>query len=398
MNTDFTPNQTKAKQAKRVLASALATLLCLASAGCGVIEMREADRDETQIAYEELLTPAAHSEDEDAPTETESAPVFVLDPVEEEEEEISGATFVFAGDMLMDSYIITDAAKKAGDGQSYSFLRLFTGVYQELSSADLTTGFGSTVQRPRWDIDPTHVTPEEFLATLSEVGYDALDTLSWRDADGKLAGYDIADLSTALSYKDCIRYFEVNDITAALYAVGGQKHKIGAQKTFATITEASENALLTVVLVDWDEDMTDADKCAAAYYMAEAGADVVIGTGTTLGAIDRLRTERGSYTLVAYSLGDLLLTTASKEELCGGILRFKAEEEDGALVLSDVTLTPTVTHIGQGKADYQIFPLSAYNDDLATQNAAVSGLTAAGLVSYVRSVVPGEFLPKDIRG
>ena len=391
MNQDRNPIQTKAKQ---LFSAALAALLCLTSAGCVVIEMQEANRTDTEIAYEELLTPAAHSEDGSTPVETERAPAFVYDPVDEEK---TGVQLAFAGDLLADTYIITDAARKAGEGQSYSFLRLFTGVYQELSSADLTTGFGSAIEHPRGDDDASHVTPEEFIATLAEMGYDALDTAGWKDADGKLADYGITDLSTAFTYKDCVRYCETGGITVALYAVGGLRHRIVADKTLSAIPEAASNALLTVVLVEWTEGMTDAEKCAAAYYMAEAGADVIIGSGDTLGAVDLLETERGTQSLVAYSLGNLLVTASDAKELCGGILRFTAEEADGALVLSDITLTPTVTHIGPGRREYQIFTLSGYNDALAAEHA-VSGVTTDGLLAYVRSVVPGEFLPKEIRG
>ena len=93
-----------------------------------------------------------------------------------------------------------------------------------------------------------------------------------------------------------------------------------------------------------------------------------------------------------------LATGSTPEELCGAILRFKADRaEDGSVTLKNVILTPTLTHFGVNKDGYQIFPLSGYGDELAGEHA-VSGVTTGGLKSFVRSIVPAEFLPYDYRG
>jgi hypothetical protein len=54
-------------------------------------------------------------------------------------------------------------------------------------------------------------------------------------------------------------------------------------------------------------------------------------------------------------------------------------------------------HFTAQKQDYQIVPLSLYNDDLAASHG-LSGFTAEGLKGYVRTVIPAEYLPKEYRG
>ncbi|MBE6725928.1 MAG: hypothetical protein E7576_12210, partial [Ruminococcaceae bacterium] len=164
------------------------------------------------------------------------------------------------------------------------------------------------------------------------------------------------------------------------------------------IARSSEESDLVIVMADWNEGMTSGEQCAAAYYMAEAGADVIVGTGYTVGAVDWLDKNDGTESLVAYSLGNLLSTSPYYENLTGGILTFTAEKRSsGKVAVKDVTLTPTFTHMEKGRSEVQVFPLSSYRDELAKVHY-IGGLSADFLTSYVRSVVPAVYLPKEYRG
>lgn len=372
-------------------------ILCLAvltMSSCGLIEMREATIEvpETNGSAAGLLTPAARAADDGEERITEF--VYTDEPADEGPVPV---TFTLAGDILVDTFIITDGARRAGEGQSYSFVRMLSGIYRNLSAADVTAGFDTTAARPKNDVDLSHKIPEEMVAVLAEAGYDVLDTLAWDDPNGMLANYGIISLSTSVQGGAGLLLLEEKGLVCAFCAAGGEAFPIGDEATLANIEKAAEKAELVIVFADWDDGMTHDEQCAAAYYMAEAGADVIVGTGGTVGSVDRLATLRGTSCLVAYSLGSILSTGQEWEGLLGGILTFTAMPGEDGYTVTDPILTPTVVHFSEEKQDYQIFPLSEYNDDLAVMHR-VSGFTAEGLKGYVRTVIPAEYLPKEYRG
>ena len=371
------------------IAAVLTSLLLLSS--CGFLEMREA-MPETEPASDGLLSQSRRSAGEE-----EKSPGLQLYTTPPKEEETPSITFAFAGDILIDTFIITDAARKAGAGQSYGFLRTVSGVYRMLESADVTVGYDSSAVHPKGDTDPTHRTPAEAIETLASAGYDVLNTLDWNDENGLLSGYGVENLSTAEGGVNAVVIRE-DGIVVSLLTVGGSVHPIGSDDVNRQIGEAAEGSDRVIVMADWNEGMTSGEQCAAAYYMAEAGADVIIGTGNTVGAVDWLDKVDGSESLAVYSLGNLLSTSAYYENLTGGILTFTAERRSsGRVAVKDVVLTPTFTHMEKGRREVQVFPLSSYRDELAKVHY-IGGLTADTIVSYVRSIVPAVYLPNDYRG
>lgn len=372
------------------IAAVLSALLLLPS--CGVLEMREAI-PETEPASDGLLSQARRS----AEAEGEQSPGLQLYTTPQEVEETPSITFAFAGDILIDTFIISDAARKAGEGQSYSFLRTVSGVYRMLESVDVTVGYDSSAVHPKGDTDPTHRTPAEALETLANAGYDVLNTLDWNDEKGLLAEYGVEDLSLAEGGTNAV-VIQQEGITVSLLTVGGDVHPIGTEDVNRQIGEAAEVSDLVIVMADWKAGMTSGEQCAAAYYMAEAGADVIIGTGDTVGAVDWLNKADGTESLAVYSLGSLLSTSAYFENLTGGILTFTAERRSsGRVAVKDVVLTPTFTHMERGRREVQVFPLSSYRDELAKVHY-IGGLTVDTIMSYVRSIVPAVYLPNDYRG
>ena len=372
------------------IAAVLTALLLLPS--CGFLEMREA-MPETEPASDGLLSQARRS----AEAEGERSPGLQLYTTPPEAEETPSITFAFAGDILIDTFIISDAARKAGEGQSYSFLRTVSGVYRMLETADVTVGYDSSAVHPKGDTDPTHRTPAEAVETLANAGYDVLNTLDWKDEGGFLEQYGVEDLSIAPGGTNAV-VIQEEGITVSLLTVGGEAHPIGSEEVNRQIGDAAENSDLVIVMADWNPGMSSGEQCAAAYYMAEAGADVIIGTGDTVGAVDWLNKNDGSESLAVYSLGNLLSTSAYYENLTGGILTFTAERRSsGRVAVKDVVLTPTFTHMEKGRREVQVFPLFSYRDELAKVHY-IGGLTADTVVSYVRSIVPAVYLPNDYRG
>ena len=202
-------------------------------------------------------------------------------------------------------------------------------------------------------------------------------------------------ISTSEGAANSLR-IETKGVTVAVLAVGGEALPVGSDAATARIGTEAENSDFLVVMADWTPGMTSGEQCAAAYYMAEAGADVIIGTGNSIGQVDWMDRLDGGRTLVAYSLGNLLSTATNYENLTGGIFTFTADLRNGRKSIRDVTLTPTFTHMEAGRREVQIFPLSSYRDELA-ENHYIHGLTTETLRSYIRSVVPDVCLPNEYR-
>ena len=373
---------------KQIAAALLSALILLAAPSCGFLEMREAD-PETAPVSDGLLSQSKR------PAEQGGATGLQLYTVPEDPKEEPVVTFAFAGDILIDTFIISDAARKAGEGQTYSFLRTVSGVYRNLENADVTVGFDSSAVHPKGDTDPTHRTPSEALGTLSDAGYDLLNTLGWKDDAGVLEQFGISGISTADGGENRFDLTQ-KGISAAILAVGGSVYPIGSEAVNGQIGRAAEECDIVIVMADWDPGMTSGEQCAAAYYMAEAGADVIVGTGSTIGAVDWLDKTDGTQTLVAYSLGNLLSTSDDSGSLTGGILSFAVDKRTGKAGVRDVVLTPTFTHMEARKREVQVFPLSSYRDDLAEVHF-IKGLSAESLISYVRSIVPAVYLPAEYR-
>ena len=143
-----------------------AMLLSLNS--CGLMEMRDSyvETEEAEETTGQMLAPA------------ERVNQVIERPVEEENQpetpEVKECTVALSGDVLVDTGILKDAADGAYDGQSYSFLTMYTGIYGNVSTADAAMMSYSTADRlaDRGEQAP----PVESLAALSDLGADILDT------------------------------------------------------------------------------------------------------------------------------------------------------------------------------------------------------------------------------
>lgn len=114
--------------------------------------------------------------------------------------------------------------------------------------------------------------------------------------------------------------------------------------------------------------------------LAEAGADIIIGNHPhVLRGIEMIEKTDGE-TLCAYSLGNFISAQNSGANLVSGILEFNVTFTEGseAPVISDVTLTPIVTHYDYGYANLRLYKLSDYTPELA----AAHGVRQYGAFSY----------------
>ncbi len=355
--------------------------MLLSSVSCGMIEMRDS---EVETEYEEetavlMLSPAERKNTVETRTETEAAP---------KAEPAATVNLVFTGDLRVDSSIIDDAANRAGAGQSYSFLRMYTGIFRLVGEADIAMASYSAADVP-FGADSTVNTPIESVAALSEVGYDVLDTSGAENDADILYEYDILDIDA--NGDNSIQFLESNGLKFAYVSVDP-----GVDTYTEDVEYADFMSDIVVASVNW-KDTAEADKKSVAVNLAEAGADVVIGNGNALEGIEWISASDGSKTLVAYSLGNLLATSNEVSELCGGILSMTVTARGDVLEIGSIVLEPSVVRYTAGGADYQLVLLKNYGEELSADHA-VSGATSEAFVSYVRKAVAAEFLTPDLRG
>ncbi|MGN1345416.1 MAG: hypothetical protein ACI4V1_01415 [Eubacteriales bacterium] len=374
---------------KAAAAGLCLTMLSLGLSSCGVIEMRDSS-EETGSGEADtvmMLAPAERKNEVEVRTkETEVTPAA-------EETLKSVVKFTAAGDIRMDEAMIADAANRAGEGSTYSFLKMYSGIYRDIHEADVAVGSYSTAAAPYLCEDKTQTTPIESLAALAELGFEVLDTTgadpSARYAED-MAEYGVANLHAAQTGNDAVQTVEQNGITLAFLA------SVGAADTTQVIEYADNISDVVVVSVDWADGMSDKEQSQTAAAFAQAGADIILGSGNTLGRAEWIDAGDGTRAFAAYSLGFFAATADSAEELCGGILSMDIALSEGVVSLENVCVEPIVMHYTEANQNYQIFELKSYTEELAALHA-LQDLELAGLTGQASRAV-GEFLPSDFRG
>lgn len=363
-----------------------AGVLLLSSVSCGMVEMRDSEQEVEQADDTAALTimPAERKNTVETRAETETTAV--------QEEPAAVVNFVLTGDIRIDESIINDAANRAADGNNYSFVRMYTGIFNQINSADIAMGSYSTADVPFGsddDVEEIQKTPVESLAALSDAGYDILDTSGAANDPDEMSEYGTLDLDKADSN---LQYIEKNGLNFAFVSAGDD-----AQETLDTVEYADFTSDFVIVSVNWADGIDDSAKKAIAQNLAEAGADIIAGDGNILGAVEWLSTSDGSKTLAAYSLGNILSASDDPYELCGGILEFSVTSQDGVIEIKDVILEPTVVRYTEGGNGYQLVLLADYNTHLSADHA-VQGADADTLIPFVRETVAVDFLTPKLRG
>lgn len=364
-------------------------LSMLSFSSCNVIEMRDAVEETTkgEASTTMMLAPAERANDVEIRTED-----TVSDVVEAEQKKT--LSFAATGDIRIDESMIADAANRASEGSTYSFLKIYSGVYRAVHDADVAVGRYSAAAAPYDCADKTQRTPIESLAALSELGFEALDTtgaeLSSRYADD-MAEYGIVDLHSSQTGEPSVYTVDRDGVTVAFLATDG----IVKETMTDDIAYAEEVADVVVVSADWQDGMSIEDKRSLALTMAEAGADIIVGSGETLEGVEWLHVGDDEPTLAVYSLGNFVATADSADELCGGILSLDITLCNGELSLENVSVDPIIIHYNKSIRNYQIFELCSYTDEISATHG-VEGVDVSSLKEKMCSLLDG-FLPSDFR-
>ncbi len=370
---------------KKSFFASLAILSAFTVLSCSALEMRDCtdDGSDTQTideSEEHLLSQAIKKNAVEAAPETEISP---------EDDTSMKTSFTFCGRVGISDSIISDAASRAHNGKDYSFLRMYTGVYNFVTAADVALcSYQSIVSE-----GASSVQPIESVAAINDLGIDIINTVNASDISDYLKEYQISELDN----KGNITIHNINGLDVGYLTLGGNSSELSysSDNLNEKIENVASSSDVVIVFVNPDNDMERSEYYSVIKKIAEAGADIIIGNKDELDGIEWIENDDGSRSLAVYSLGNLLCTSDKNSGILGGILDFTVSHGNGKIELTDVTFTPTVIHYtidaDNKECGFQVFELEKYSDDMAEIHA-LGGVTKADLIEDVRSVISDEFL------
>ena len=310
--------------------------------------------------------------------------------------EIKTVSFCAVGDNLIHAPIYNQA--KTADG--YDFSTAYKGIEDIIQKADLSvinqeTLICNDMYEP--SSYPCFNSPKALGDHMIDIGFDVF-TL----ANNHCLDYGEKGLSHSLDYWDAKK-----QLTAGTYRNAEDKNKIrtgeygGIKFSFLSYTQYTNGLTLPqgsemiigdtgnlegmiadvkaakqvsdvcVVALHWgieNSDIIEDWQRTYAKSLADAGADIIIGNHPhVLRDIELIERKDGGKTLCAYSLGNFISAQSVGQNLIGGILEFNVTMTEGekSASITDVKLTPIVTHYDGNYSNVRIYKLSDYTPELA---------------------------------
>ena len=387
-------------------------LLTVSATSCNFLEMRDATsvisaREETVAPTLQQAERKSEVEKKNDSSDTQNTEGIAADT----ETPFATVSLAISGGIAADDDIRADAASRAREGQAYSFLTMYSGIYPLIQNADfaMTTMQGPIVASAPKDNE----IPAEAVTAMRELGFDLVNVAGQYPlaGDALAASLDAVNAETLMTigaYRDSIdandiRLYEKDGVKIAFLsfvetAPTGETPVVPDLSDMAaveaTVTYADLVSDVVVVSVTWDAENNN--RRPIAMQLAEAGADVIVGNGTKLEKAEWLDTEDGTKTFVAYSLGNLLSDGDTRGGIISGVLTMQVvANSDGSISLSDTEIHPVVTHFTDAGNGYQVMEMEQYSNELAAIHM-IKGLTQTSLREEVGKAISSDFLPAEL--
>ncbi len=337
--------------------------------------------------------------------ETATAPPKVATP------SVPTLRFAAMGDMLAHDSV--DAQAKTTDG--YDFKPYFKNIRSLYTGADVVfCNQEGLVSGEEYGISgyPSFNGPSEFAEGLSKgAGCNMINLANNHIGDKGQAALDKTidvwaaqkPLAMAGAYKTAedqqqVAYFTKNDIKVAFLAFADFSNNTSVSSyglnlyhnrtlVEGLMTEARKNADVVIVSAHWgteDSTLVNQDQIDTAQLLNELGADVVIGTGPhVLQRTERLKSSSGHETFVWYSLGNMLSSQLTADELTGGVAGFEVTKTNGKIAIRNFTFKSTFMSYDWSASD------RAAENLLARKNLQLRPLSTA-LSTDIQKMFPGE--------
>lgn len=349
------------------------------------------------------------------------APVSENAAQEEAPETVTTSVRILAaGNNIFDDNILT-VGQTGGDVWNYD--SIYSLIKDEISQADLsivTQESAFTADHALTSGGTVYSTPMEVGSALINAGFDIIagatehaddfgsaslaDSLNlWRSAypDVPLLG-----LHASLEEAANIQVVERNGIRIAFlnYAFGSYSDSIKndapymvdyleRQRVADAIAQAKSISDCIIFLAHWgnlDNAVPTAYQEQWAQFLLQQGVKVVVGSHPqVLQPCQVLTDGAGNEMLVYYSLGNLVSGAQTAPELLGGLAGFTLEKtvtgDQSSVRVTSNTLTPVVMHYSANLNICNVYPLSAYTDNLARGHGILAADAYAGASMSVAS-------------
>jgi len=375
---------------KNKLILLLITCVLSAFTGCGTVT--------TQTVHEQNPTSQTTAPQPTATeqTTTEATP---------EEPVLAEVVFLAAGDNLIHSSLYKQAAARA-DGGGYDFAFAYQNIADLISVADIAVINQETIVS---DLFPPSTYPRFNSPTalgdhMIELGFNVFTIANNHTLDmgeqGLLASLDywdgkenivVAGVYRNAADRDNIRTNTVNGITFSYLSYAEQLNglslpegspviigRIDSELMVSEIKKAKSVSDFCVVALHWgveDSPLVSDSQRALAQILAEAGADIIIGTHPhVLRDIELLTRADGTQALCAYSLGNFISAQNQARNLIGGVLQFKVtmqlndNDPNRRPVISGIEFIPLITHFDGSYQNVRLYKFSEYTPALAEAN------------------------------
>jgi poly-gamma-glutamate synthesis protein (capsule biosynthesis protein) len=363
----------------------------------------------------------------------------VTEPPTPPEPEYRTIRAVAVGDNLIHSSIYGQARRRAGENGGSADDYCFEWAYKNIRH--LVEGFDLSMINQETLVNrvyppanfPFFSTPPQLGDLMVEMGFNAFTiannhTIDLKTSgllasldywDEKIAYNDIAVVGAYRNIEDRsnIRTLEIGGLTVSL--LGYTEHLNGLRLPADTIIEigdskdldrmeeeirrAKEISDVCVVFLHWGAENADRIQDyqrEAARRMVDAGADIVHGTHPhVLRDMEYMEREDGSRAIIMYSLANFISSQDIPQTMISGIVTFDitVSTATGAVVISEVLLTPIITHYDGFHRDVRLYPLSEYTREMAGRH----GVRQFGEFNYdyiirtIRRTVSEEWLPAN---
>ncbi len=227
----------------------------------------------------------------------------------------------------------------------------------------------------------------------------------WNSRDVVMAGvYRKGDDRIRLDERNGVvfSYLSYTDYLNGMHLPENSEYSIGnandLEEMTTNIKAAKAVSDICIVALHWGAEestvITDEQR-QTARALSEAGADIIIGTSPhVLRDIEVIHTEERD-TLCAYSLGNFISAQRAGRNMISGILSFNVTVTEGEKpVISDIKLTPIVTHYEWGYANLRIYKLSDYTKELAAKHGVrqYDKFSYDYIINFLKNVIDEKYL------
>jgi poly-gamma-glutamate synthesis protein (capsule biosynthesis protein) len=340
-------------------------------------------------------------------------------------------TILGVGDNLIHDVIYEQAERRTGKNGSYDFKPVYSHIANDIKNADISvinqeTPLATKIAQPSGY--PRFNSPTQLGDDLVDLGFDVINHANNHILDqnerGVAATLDYWDTKPSVKvvgvYRDeedlqNIRIVEskgiktahigITEMTNGLSLPKNSKYRLiyadNTELIKKLITKAKTMADVVVISAHWGNEntytLTDKQKNLA-QNMVDWGADIIFGNHPhVVQKLTVLERKDGTKCPVIFALGNLVSAQQGGENMVGGMLTVTMTKDfsTNKTTYTDMKFKPIVTHYGPHCKDITIYPVSEYNDTLASKHG-IRRFAPSFNLKFINNIIDKN-IPKEYR-